>query len=109
MEAGGPVEVIEIIGAVQVAFIEHHDDVAPLQRSDGRNPVNEEGICFGDGAGTDDHQLIDIGYRRSVKGVATGQNGLHKSLLVAQGADLRPIPHQGGDSLLAELASGTAS
>ena len=107
-KSGGCVNGVQRIGTVQIAFVQQHHHAASFQCCDGRHPVNEERVCFGDGTGGDDHQLVDVGHRRPGKCVLPGQDGLHKALAVPQLPDLHPVPHQRGDALLPKLAPGPA-
>ena len=107
-KSGGCVNGVQCIGTVQITFVQQHHHAASFQCCDGRHPVNEERVCFGDGTGGDDHQLVDVGHRRPGKCVLPGQDGLHKALAVPQLPDLHPVPHQRGDALLPKLAPGPA-
>ena len=76
LEPGSRVNAVQFVCRVQVAFVQQDDDLAVFQSRDGRHPVNEERVCFGDGTGGDDHQLVDVGHRRAIELVLPGQDAV---------------------------------
>ena len=89
-------------------LVEQQHHAAVLQGGHGTHPVDEEGVRHRDGPGGHDDHLVDVGHRRTLKGVPPGQDLLHIALAVAQLPDSHPVPHQGGAALLAELPPGPA-
>ena len=86
---------VELLRRVQVMLVEQQHHAAVLQGGHGAHPVDEEGVRHRDGSGGHDDQLVDVGHRRTLKGVPPGQDLLHIAFAVAQLPDSHPVPHQG--------------
>ena len=107
-DGGAAVYPVQLLRRVQVALVQAQQHPAVLQGGNGADAVDEIRVRHRQGGGGDDHQLVDVGRRRAVEGVAAGLHRLHKALAAAQLPDLDPVPHQGRQPLPAELAPGPA-
>ena len=107
-DAGPPVEVQQVLGLDQIPLVDAQDGLAPLALRQGDDPVQQEGVAYGNGPGGDDHHLVDVGHRRALEGVAPGQHLRQGAGPVRLAGDDHPVPHQGGDFLVAELPPGPA-
>ena len=97
---------VQAVGTVQITLVQQDNDLTALQRRDGRDTVNQERVGFGNGAGGDDHQLVNVGHGRPGKSVLPGEDGFYEALSVSQLPHFHPVAHQRRDAVFAELAPG---
>ena len=85
-DSRGPIGLQQLLGRDQVPLVDAQNRLAALALGQRDDPIQQKRIAHRDRPGGDDDQLVQIGHRRTLKGIAAGQN-LH------QGA--RPIRLEG--------------
>ena len=110
-EAGQPRRSINILQPgriLQVGLVDDHQRLDPLLFRDSDHFIQNKGARRWIGDGGHQHEVIQIGHRRTHQDVAPFQHLLQGSLLPVLPRDPHPIPGHRRESLLAENPSGPA-
>ena len=97
----------QLVGMVEVRFVDADQDLAALQRGDGGHAVDEIRIGLRDGVRRHDHELVDVGDRRTRKNVAPRLDGINHALPAGY-RDLHPVADKRRNALLTEAPARAA-
>ena len=107
-EARRLIDAAELIPLVQIALVDADEAFTALVLRDGGHPVNQKGVGHRHRAGGHHHHLVDVGHRRALKRILAGQDAVQHPRPLLQGGHPHPVPHQGGNLLVAEAPPGPA-